>query len=482
MPRLGLTTQKVVEAAAVLVDEQGLDRLSLSGVARRFGVADPSLYTHVSGLADLRSKVAHLARAELAERLGSAVEGRSGRDALAAYAAAYRGYARERPGRMAAVEEPPAPAAGDGGDGARIVRATYAAFGAYELVEPDLTDAVRFVRSTLHGFTDLERRAHFHDPAPVEASFSRLVDALDAALTHWPARPSAPPVVVTHHRLEVVDASIPYELRGAGPLLVLVGGPVTRAGYARLAEALAEDHTVLTYDPRGFGESERRDHGDLAPAALADDLATLLDTLGTGPAHVVGCSGGAVTALNLAIRRPDLVTAVLAHEPPLVRLIDDEGLLDRVAAVRETYRAHGARAAQRHLDALVSGEEPGDDIAPDGPAEHTRAEAGETGHTDRDLAAFMGDLLVPTLTSTTDIGALADIPDLVVAAGAESSAELPHRCAEALAARTDRPLLTVPGGHVAAITDPAGFADAIRRARSTAEWCPAGWCTTPSTA
>ena len=453
MPRAGLTVQKVVTAAADVADEGGFDRLSLSAVARRFGVADPSLYTHVSGLADLRTRVAALARAELAERLGAAVEGRSGHAALGAYAAAFRHFGRDHPGRMAAVEEPPAPGtdAGTGqAAGARIVRATYAVFAAYGLVEPDLTDAVRFVRSTLHGFTDLERRARFLDPAPIDASFARIVDALDAALTHWPERPGPPAVAVTHHRLAVPGGSIPYEVRGSGPLLVLVGGPVTRAGYADLASALAADHTVVTYDPRGFGGSERLDEGDLTPRALADDVAALLDALGAGPARLVGCSGGAVVALTLALARPDLVTGVLAHEPPLVRLLGDAALLPRVEEVRAAFRSGGAGAGMASLAALVRGT----DVEP--------VDA-DTGETDRDVASFLGDLLVPTLTSRIEPDALTGVPGLVVAVGADSGTELPARCATALADRTGSPLATFPGGHLAAATHPAAFADAVRR-------------------
>jgi pimeloyl-ACP methyl ester carboxylesterase len=459
MPRAGLTADKVAEAAADLADEGGFERLNLSAVARRCGVADPSLYSHVTNLADLRSRVARLARAELADRLGAAVEGRAGRGALAAYAAAYRRYALDHPGRIAAVEEPAAP--GEGDDGARIVRASYAVLAAYDLVEPDLTDAVRLVRSALHGVTDLERRGRFLDPAPVDVSFTRIVDALDAALTHWPHRPGPPPVASTRHRFAVPGGSIPYELRGSGPLLVLVGGPVTRAGYAGLAAALAADHTVLTADPRGFGESERRDQGDLTPAALAADLAALLDALGAGPARLVGCSGGAVVALTLALARPDLVAGVVAHEPPLVRLLDDPGLLARVEEVRAAYRAGGAVAGTASLARLVGGAPPdGQPIA----ADPTDLPEADTGETKRDVAAFLGDLLVPTLTTDVDPVALAAVPGLVVAVGAGSAGELPHRCAAALAERTGRPLVTFPGGHLAASTHPAAFADAVRRA------------------
>ncbi|MHC1558643.1 alpha/beta fold hydrolase [Actinomycetospora sp. C-140] len=254
---------------------------------------------------------------------------------------------------------------------------------------------------------------------------------------------------VAVQRLTVPGGTVPCELRGSGPLLVLVGAPVTRAGYADLADALATDHTVLTSDPRGFGDSERLDHGDLTPGALAGDVAALLDALGTGPARLVGCSGGAIVALTLARARPDLVTGVVAHEPPLVRLLPED-LRDDVEDVRTAFRAGGAAAGMARLDALVRGTDP-PPVSPD------------TGETDRDVASFLGDLLVPALTGDADPAALAAVPGLVAAAGADSRGELPHRCAVALAGRTGCPLVTFPGGHLAASTHPAAFADAVRR-------------------
>ena len=58
MPRAGLSTDAVVDVALALVDEKGLDALSLAAVADRAGVAAPSLYKHVGSLADLRDLMA----------------------------------------------------------------------------------------------------------------------------------------------------------------------------------------------------------------------------------------------------------------------------------------------------------------------------------------------------------------------------------------------------------------------------------------
>ncbi|MFD0774950.1 TetR family transcriptional regulator [Streptomonospora algeriensis] len=58
VPRAGLTPAAVTEEAARLCDEEGFDQLSLSAVAKRCGVAVPSLYKHVGGRAALRREVA----------------------------------------------------------------------------------------------------------------------------------------------------------------------------------------------------------------------------------------------------------------------------------------------------------------------------------------------------------------------------------------------------------------------------------------
>lgn len=104
MARAGLTVDRVVEAAADLADEVGFERVTLSALARHFGVKDASLYSHVKNLQDLRTRVALLAGGELIDRITAAVAGRAGKDALAAFAGAYREYALERPGRYAATQ------------------------------------------------------------------------------------------------------------------------------------------------------------------------------------------------------------------------------------------------------------------------------------------------------------------------------------------------------------------------------------------
>ena len=147
MARAGLTVDRVVEAAADLADEIGFEKVTLSALARHFGVKDASLYSHVRNLQDLRTRVALLAGGELIDGIAEAVAGRAGRDALAAFAGAYREYALDHPGRYAATQIPvdqdlvaASPAF------RRTAEITYGMLRAYGLDEPDLTDAVRLLR------------------------------------------------------------------------------------------------------------------------------------------------------------------------------------------------------------------------------------------------------------------------------------------------------------------------------------------------
>ncbi|MGW2565092.1 TetR/AcrR family transcriptional regulator [Streptomyces sp. NPDC001537] len=187
MVRAGLTPARIVAAAADLADEVGFENVTLSALARHFGVKDASLYSHIRNLDDLRTRLALFAGAELIDRIALAVAGRAGKDALAAFAGAYREYALERPGRYAATQirmDQALIAASP--DFRRTAEITYGMLRAYGLEEPDLTDAVRLLRSTFHGYCALEATGGFGAAREVQKSWDKAVDALHVTLENWP--------------------------------------------------------------------------------------------------------------------------------------------------------------------------------------------------------------------------------------------------------------------------------------------------------
>ncbi|MDX2595752.1 WHG domain-containing protein [Streptomyces sp. WI03-4A] len=187
MVRAGLTVERLVVGAAELADEVGFEKVSVSALARRFGVKDASLYSHVRGLEELRTRLALHAGGELIDEIAAAVAGRAGKDALVAFAGAYRAYALRHPGRYAATQIRIDQALiADSPALRRTAEITYGMLRAYGLREPDLTDAVRLLRSTFHGYCVLESTGGFGADRSVQASWDKAVDALHLALTHWP--------------------------------------------------------------------------------------------------------------------------------------------------------------------------------------------------------------------------------------------------------------------------------------------------------
>jgi AcrR family transcriptional regulator len=193
LARRTLTTEMVVTAAGDLADEVGYYGLTLAAVAQRVRVAPPSLYQHVDGLEDLRRRLAAQALWEFADDLRSAALGKARGDALAAVASAYQRWARQHPGRYTATIQ-----AADLGYPAywtasqRAIEALIAMLDGYGIHGDDAVDAMRAIRSTLHGFVELDSRGTLELPRTAESSFERLVTGLDSALRSWAEMPVEP--------------------------------------------------------------------------------------------------------------------------------------------------------------------------------------------------------------------------------------------------------------------------------------------------
>ena len=183
MPRTGLDAAAVVAAAATLADEQGVQGLTLARLAERLGVRTPSLYQHVGGLEDLRARLTAHGATLLAAAIAEAAAGRSGRDALAAVADAYRAFAHAHPGLYGAMQRPPDPADADAVQtGERVVELVAAVLRGYALEGDDAIHGVRLVRAVLHGFVSLEAAGGFALPLSLDETWRRLVEMLDRGL------------------------------------------------------------------------------------------------------------------------------------------------------------------------------------------------------------------------------------------------------------------------------------------------------------
>lgn len=183
--RAGLDRAAVIQAAATLADSAGLEEVTLAMLANHLGVRTPTLYHYVAGLDGLRRELALLGLHETSRRLGRAVMGKAGDDAIVALAEAYRAFAKERPGLYAATTRAPGPDDTEWQEaGAAVVDIVLCALDAYHLPQDEALHAVRAIRSIVHGLVSLENSDGFKLPLAVDETFRRLVRMLLDYLHH----------------------------------------------------------------------------------------------------------------------------------------------------------------------------------------------------------------------------------------------------------------------------------------------------------
>jgi pimeloyl-ACP methyl ester carboxylesterase len=255
------------------------------------------------------------------------------------------------------------------------------------------------------------------------------------------------------HTLDAPGATITYDVRSADtggdtPALLLIGSPMGADGFATLA-GFFPDRTVVTYDPRSADRSKRTDGGLVTtPEEHADDLRRVIEAVGGGPADIFASSGGAVNALVLAAKRPDLVRTLVAHEPPAAQVLPDrEEALAATQTIHETYQKDGFGQAMAKFIALVMhkgpipagfGREPADPAAFGLPAQ-------DDGSRDD---ALVGQNIVTCTHYEHDFDALRHAPTrIVVAIGEESSEEMACRATKIIAGKLGTEVAVFPSHH-----------------------------------
>ena len=180
--RLGLDRKAVIAAAIDIVDSQGAGALTMTRVADALGIRGPSLYAHVRGQLDLRRELWLWTVADLGDRLGESVMGRSGEDALLAFAAEFRDYARRYPGRYQLTLDPPVPFDEEAAAVGRRANGPFrAVLRSFDLDRSTAVHAGRALRAAVHGFVTLETQGSVGDRDNDE-SFRQLVELLARGL------------------------------------------------------------------------------------------------------------------------------------------------------------------------------------------------------------------------------------------------------------------------------------------------------------
>ncbi|MFE0377532.1 alpha/beta fold hydrolase [Streptomyces inhibens] len=267
--------------------------------------------------------------------------------------------------------------------------------------------------------------------------------------------------------LRVHGATLHYEVRGRGPLLLLVpGGAGGAASFDGIANYLAAEYTVATYDPRGMSQSALDDpKAEQRVPEHADDAFQILELLSPAePARVFGTSSGAIAALHLLTTHPERVERFVAHEPPVVEVLPDAAEHRAlIARVQETFRTQGLMPAMAEFAAGLKKD--GDTTEPEAELKLPPQAAARAEQTMANLPHFVGRIVPSFMSYAPDIHQLEALSDrLVLACGQDSPGELPYRSAAFLAERIGAQLHHFPGGHTGLTTHPAEFGELLRKA------------------
>jgi pimeloyl-ACP methyl ester carboxylesterase len=161
----------------------------------------------------------------------------------------------------------------------------------------------------------------------------------------------------TLHAIDVNGTRLTYRLSGdsgATPVVFVHGTLGDLRSWSGQENAFAQVYRVLVYSRRYHPPNPQvNDNQTYSPKLHAEDLAALLLTLDIAPAHIVGSSYGAYTALQLARDHPQLVRSLVLAEPPIFSLLTASESGDSARRAFYTYGLDPARAAFARGDSVA---------------------------------------------------------------------------------------------------------------------------------
>jgi pimeloyl-ACP methyl ester carboxylesterase len=261
--------------------------------------------------------------------------------------------------------------------------------------------------------------------------------------------------------IDVNGIRLYYERRGGGLAVLFVSGATGDAGHwSDVADILADQYTVITYDRRGNSRSPRPPGwASTTIGEQADDAAALLHGLELAPAVVFGTSAAAGILADLCLRHPHVLHGAVFHEPVFPSGVSNIGAVRaaRKALVEEGMAKGGPRAAMELYLRSVAG---------DGVYESLDPQLRERLLGNADV--LFGIEMAPYLAYEPTPGQLAAIrvPRAVTAGtGNRDSAAAGHwryEAAQWLAAHLGTTVIELPGAHMGYLGQPGHFARALR--------------------
>lgn len=249
---------------------------------------------------------------------------------------------------------------------------------------------------------------------------------------------------------QVEDAELFVRRSGDGPPLLVIPGGIGAANHLKpLTDRLSDEYTVLTYDRRGHSRSTDRSTGPISVTRQADDAKAVIEHFGFNKVLVFGSSAGAQIGLALAAQHPAVVSGLVAHEPPTVRILPDadEWLEFAAEQVARTQEGKVFEAVKGFVSAIAGAGLPEAAVRLPNEAEWQRLFCRE---------------LSEIYQYRPDIDALrrSGVP-IVLAAGVGSRGYHHYRPARALALELGLPFVEMPGAHLGPQRNSAEFAFAL---------------------
>jgi len=262
--------------------------------------------------------------------------------------------------------------------------------------------------------------------------------------------------------LRVPGATLSYEVRGKGPLLLLIpGGGNGCYVFEGVMSYLVDQYSVVTYDRRGLSQSTLDDpEEEQRVEAHSDDAHRLLKELGSDyePAYVFGSSGGAVVGLDLVARHPEQVNMLIAHEPP-THLVPESDPIEEMRGVREVYLRSGIMAAFYKLMEM-----PGMGMEGQEMDSRELAEVMDRNQHVKNMKFLFEHEFVMYDRYQLDFAALKSAgvqTRIVLAGGEQNEGSTVYRSAAAVAERLGTTVVEFPGQHVGYVTNPRTFAQRL---------------------
>ncbi|REC31287.1 alpha/beta hydrolase [Enterococcus pseudoavium] len=274
--------------------------------------------------------------------------------------------------------------------------------------------------------------------------------------------------------LSVDGANLSYNVVGNGPALIFVpGANGTGDIFAKAAEFLKNDFTVITYDRRNYGASEltkpipeeaKNSDSTYRIKTDAADIAALVEHVAKEPAYILGSSSGSIVVMETLQAYPEIFKKAFFHESPInVFLNDKESAQANNNEIVELAN-HGklSEAMMRFAKFMKIGELDRQ-MMTNPPTNLSEEQAKEAL---RQRMFWMNYEIRQYTSRQIDLATFKNNQDKVVLLnGTDSGSSFPCGVMNQLSAAIDVPITMIPGGHLGYAQKPEGFAEVIKEQR-----------------